>query len=93
MCLVAVLGLAFPRFALFVTWLFTDRISRAIDSNLLAFVGFLILPFTTFFYVLAWAPIRGLSGIGWFFVAFGFLLDLGSYGVGGFGRRRRSDAV
>ena len=91
MCLIVLIGLAFPRFALFLTWLFSDRISRAIDSNLLAFAGFLVLPFTTFFYVLAWAPVIGVTGLGWFFVAFGFLLDIGSYSSGGaYGRRRNA---
>ena len=44
------------RFALFLTWTSSDRISRALESDGLAFLGFLFLPFTTFFCVAAWAP-------------------------------------
>jgi hypothetical protein len=82
MCFVFLIGAIAPRFALFLTWLFSDKISRAISSNFFAFLGFLFLPYTTFFYTFAYAPIGGVSGIGWFFVALGFLLDIGSYGGG-----------
>jgi hypothetical protein len=51
--------------------------------------GLVFLPYTTFLYVLAYAPIAGVSGIGWFFVALGFLLDISSYANSGrIGRRR-----
>ena len=83
MCLVVLIGAIAPRFALFLTWLFTDRISRAIESGLLAFAGFLFLPFTTFFYVVAWAPVSHVSGLGWALVLLGLFLDLGSYANGG----------
>jgi hypothetical protein len=53
-------------------------------------LGLVFLPYTTLFYVLAYAPITEVSGIGWFFVAFGFLLDLASwFGTGREGARRR----
>ena len=79
-CLVVLLGSAFPRVALLLTWFFTDRIEIAFDDQwALPLAGLLFLPYTTFFFVLAYAPIVGVSAIGWFFVAFGFLLDLGSY--------------
>ena len=85
MCFVVLIGAIAPRFALFLTWLFSDKISTAISSNFWAFLGFLFLPYTTFFYVFAYAPFPGggVSGIGWFFVALGFLLDIGNYGGGG----------
>ena len=79
-CLVVLLGSAFPRLGLVLTWLFTDRVEIAFDDQwALPLAGLLFLPYTTFFFVLAYAPISGVSEIGWFFVAFGFLLDLGSY--------------
>ena len=79
-CLVVLLGSAFPRLALLFTWLFSDHIEIAFDDNwALPLAGLLFLPYTTFFYVLAFAPIVGVSAIGWFFVAFGFILDMGSY--------------
>lgn len=89
-CLVVLLGSMFPRVGLIITWLFTDRVDQAFDSWTLPVLGFLLLPFTTFFYVLAYAPIAGVHGVGWFFVTFGFLLDMSSY-FGGerFNSRRR----
>ena len=88
-CLVLLLGSAFPRLALAITWIFTDRVDIAFDGWLLPLAGLVFLPYTTFFYVLAYAPIAGVSGIGWFFVVLGFLFDLSSYaGTGRFGQRR-----
>ena len=83
MCFVFLIGAFAPRFALFLTWLFSDKISQAISSNFWAFLGFLFLPYTTFFYVFAYAPIQGVSGIGWVFVILGLLLDLGNWTGGG----------
>jgi hypothetical protein len=88
-CLIALLGLSAPRFALLVTWLFTDRMRIAFDSFLVAFLGFLVLPFTTLFYALSYAPVRGVHGFGWILVGFGVVLDLSASGGGVFGRRRR----
>lgn len=91
MCFLVLLGAAFPRVALFFTWIFSNRISDAIDSNPAAFLGFLFLPFTTFFYVVAWSPIGHVSGFGWIIVILGLFLDLGSYSSGGvYANRRRT---
>jgi hypothetical protein len=88
-CLVLLLGSAFPRLALAITWIFTDRVDIAFDGWLLPLAGLVFLPYTTFFYVLAYAPIAGVTGIGWFFVVLGFLFDLSSYaGTGRVGQRR-----
>jgi hypothetical protein len=88
-CLVLLLGSAFPRVALAIMWIFTDRVDIAFDGFLLPFAGLLFLPYTTFFYVLAYAPIAGVTGIGWFFVVLGFLFDMSSYGGSGrWGQRR-----
>ncbi len=89
-CLLVLLGSAFPRVALVLTWIFTSRVDIAFDGGLaLPLLGLLFLPYTTLFYVLAYAPIVGVSAIGWFFVVFGFLLDLTSlFGGGREGRRR-----
>jgi hypothetical protein len=90
MCLVVLIGAAFPRVALFLTWIFTNRISIAFGNNwAVPLLGFLLLPFTTFFYVIAFAPIAGVSAIGWFFVGFGFLLDMSNwFGSQRYGRER-----
>jgi len=78
-CFVVLLGTAFPRVALLITWLFTDQVGEAFDGWALPLLGLIFLPFTTFFYVVAYAPIAGVTGIGWLFVVFGFLLDISSY--------------
>ena len=88
-CLLVLLGSAFPRIALILTWMFTSRVDIAFDNEfLLPLAGLIFLPYTTFFYVIAYAPIAGVSTIGWIFVIFGLLLDLGSwFGSGREGRR------
>ena len=50
-CLIAIFALIGPRVALIFTAIFSDIISRAIDSLLVAFLGFLFLPWTTLAYV------------------------------------------
>ena len=89
-CLIVLLGSAFPRLALVLTWIFTSRVDVAFDGGVLVpFAGLIFLPYTTFFYVLAYAPIVGVSSFGWIFVAFGVLLDVGNWlGSGRAGSRR-----
>lgn len=89
-CLLAILSLISPRLVLVLLWLFSDRLTIAFDSFVLGFLGFLLLPYTTLFYALAYQPFTGVSGFGWILVAFGVLLDLGSYGVGGAARQRQA---
>ena len=81
-CLLVLVALLSPRFALFLMWIFSDRISIAFDNAALPILGFFVLPWTTFTYALAYAPVTGVSGIGWFFVVFGFIADLASWGAG-----------
>ena len=88
-CLVAILAVSLPRFTLFLMWIFSDRLSLAFDSFVLGFLGWLLLPYTTIFYALAYAPVGGVSGFGWFLVVLGFLFDLGSLGGAGDQGRRR----
>jgi len=90
-CLLVLLGSAFPRVALVLTWIFTDRVDIAFDDGvLLPFAGLIVLPYTTLFWVLAYAPVGGVTGFGVLFVAFGLLLDLSSwFGGGREGSRRK----
>lgn len=88
---VLVLGGA-PRLALFLLWLFTERLELAFDSFVIGLLGFIFLPYTAVLYALAYAPIEGVSGFGWFVVAFGFVLDITSYTSGGYANRRRQTA-
>jgi hypothetical protein len=86
-CVIAMIGMAAPRFAIFLLWLFTDRMSIAFNGFLEAFLGFLLLPFTTLFFALVYAPIGGVSGFGWLIVGFGLILDISSYTSGAKARR------
>ena len=45
--LIALVALIGSRVALVFTWLFSGMIGRAIDSTLVAVLGFLLLPWTT----------------------------------------------
>jgi len=86
-CLVALLALISPRLAIIALWLFSDILSRSMDSWLLPLIGFFILPWTTVAYAVMWdVGTRDVTGFEWFVVGLAFLADLGSY-VGG--RRAR----
>ncbi len=88
-CFVLLLGAFVPRIALALMALFNNEISRAFDGRLLlAFLGWLLLPYTTLVFVLLSWGTGDVAGIDWFFVALAFLVDLGSYGGGW---RRRAD--
>jgi len=78
-----------PRVALILVWIFTDLVDRAFGSFVIPLIGLLVFPFTTLFYVLAWAPVIGVSGWGWLFVFIGFLFDIGHWSGGETARRQR----
>ncbi len=82
-CAVALAAFLSPRFVLFLMWLFSDRLDFAFDSFFAGFAGFLVLPWTTLMYALAYAPIAGVEGIGWLFVGAGLLADLSTWFGGG----------
>jgi hypothetical protein len=80
-CLIALFALIGPRVALIFTAIFSDMISRAIDSWIVALLGFLLLPWTTLAYVVFYdvGAGREVRGIEWFLVGLAFLVDLSSY--------------
>ncbi|MFN8028235.1 MAG: hypothetical protein U0W40_18290 [Acidimicrobiia bacterium] len=66
-----------PRLAIFLVWLFdNDRMSAAFNSFWIALLGFIFLPWTTLAWAVAYAPVRGVTGFGWFLVAFAFVADI-----------------
>ena len=83
MCLIVLFGLLSPRFGTALLYLFTDRLTFAFNSFWTGLLGFIFLPWTTLLYALVYRPISGVSGFGWFLVAFGFFVDLGSWFGGG----------
>lgn len=88
-CCFGIVGLAAPRVALFFVWIFSDWISRAIDSRFWFLLGFLFLPFTTLAYILVYHWGNGVHGFGWFLVALAFVVDIGSYAGSGYTNRER----
>lgn len=89
-CFAAVLGLFGPRLAVLFAWLFTDRIGVAFNGGWLApLVGVLLLPWTTLAFIVAYAPMEGVSSFGWLIVIFALLADVGSYVSGGRARSKR----
>lgn len=82
-CLLLVAGLIGPRVAFVLTWIFSDRVSIAFHNGVLwPLLGLIILPWTALAYVFAYAPIFGVSTLGWVIVALGFFLDLATYASG-----------
>jgi hypothetical protein len=90
-CLLALVAAISPRLALFLLWVFTDRLTIAFRSGWEGLIGFLLLPYTTLFFALVYAPGKGVDGFGWIIVALGVLFDLGAVLFGGRGGRRRRD--
>ncbi len=88
-CLLLLLASVAPRLVLVLMWIFGDLVDRAFSGFVIPLLGLLILPYTTLFYVLAWSPVGGVSGWGWFVVGSGFLLDVGHLAAGGVNGRRR----
>ena len=89
-CAGAVVLAGAPRLALVILLIFTDRLTVAFESFWFGLIGFLLLPFTTVFFALAYSEADGgVTGIGWAFVLIGLLLDLSSYGSGGYSRQQR----
>jgi hypothetical protein len=92
-CLVALAATLSPRFALFLVWLLTDRTSIAFDSFWIGALGFLFLPWTALAWVVAFDPSAGVSGFGWFVVAFAFVVDVSSHLGGARARSHRTAAT
>lgn len=87
-CFVAALGLFGPRIALLLVWIFGDKVQLAFHNGWVApLLGLLLLPWTTLAYVLAYAPVHGVTTYGWLLVGLGVLFDIGSYASGGRSRR------
>jgi hypothetical protein len=88
-CLLALLAAISPRFVIFLLWIFSDRLTIAFRSGWEGIIGFLLLPYTTLFYALVYAPGKGVDSFGWFIVALGVFLDIASHLFSSRARRRR----
>jgi hypothetical protein len=86
-CVLVLLAFLGPRLVIFLSWLFTNYLSRAFDAFLLPFLGFLFLPWTTIAFAIAQNEFGGANGIGLLVIAIGLLADIGVLGGGARGRR------
>ena len=78
-CIIALVALVSPRLAIFFVWLLTDRMKVAFTSGWIALVGFLVLPWTTLAWAVAYQTEQGVRGFGWLLVGLAFLVDISSY--------------
>jgi hypothetical protein len=78
-CLALTAGFLGPRIALFLWWIFGDKVDLAFDTWIWPLLGLIFLPWTTLAYVLAWGPVNAVSGAGWLVVALGFAADIATY--------------
>ena len=88
-CFLTVLLLLGPRMAILAWWLLDPlRWQLSFPDNwVLGLLGWLFLPWTTLAFVLV-AP-DGIMGFDYILLAFAFIVDIGSYGGGGYGNRDR----
>ena len=89
-CLFALISAFSARLALFLVWIFTDRLSIAFRSGWEGILGFIFLPYATLFYALVYQPHKGVDGFGWVIVALGIVFDLSSHLAGSRASRRRA---
>lgn len=90
-CLFALLLFFGPRAALFVAWLLSNWFD-AIDSPLVALLGFLFLPWTTLAWMFVFFHHHGDLSHGYVLpLAAGVILDLGTYGGSQASRRRQRE--
>jgi hypothetical protein len=89
---IAHLAMIGPRVAIFFTWVFTNRMSVAFSSFWIGLLGFILLPWTTLAWAVCYAPVRGVTGFGWFFVILGLVVDLSTH-VGSAQARREKRAA
>ena len=88
-CLLLLLASFAPRVALAFIWIFSNLVDRAFSGFFVPLLGLILFPYATLFYVLAWAPVGGVSGWGWVLVVIGFMLDLAHWASGGLIGRQR----
>ena len=88
-CFLAALVFLGPRAGILVWWLINPtRWTAAFPNFIVAFLGFIFLPWTTMAYVLTFEG--GIIGFDWIILGLGVLVDFSSW-FGGGARRRRME--
>lgn len=70
-----------PRLFLLLFWIFDDELPRrALDTSIVPFLVFVVLPWTTITYATMWGLSSDrVAGLEWVAVGIAFLLDVGTY--------------
>jgi hypothetical protein len=80
MCCLVLLAFGIgPRVVLAGWWIFGDSVDAAFGSWIWPLLGILLVPWTTLFYVGAWALLDGLTGPEWLLLTPGVVLDISTY--------------
>lgn len=87
-CFLVVVGMFFPRIALFFVWL-SGYGGQAFTSMIVPLAGFFLMPYTTLGYAIAMNEVGAIRGMGLALVIIGVLFDAGGWGGAGSGYRRR----
>lgn len=88
-CLVLILFVAFPRFALALLFFFTKYLQRAYHGLIIPLLGFLFLPLTTLAYAWMANTAQPTTGINLLILIIAVLVDLGGLGGGAYHQRSR----
>ena len=89
--MMAIFGALLPRFVLLVGWVNDPTAwTNLFGSGILFLAGFLFLPWTTLIYGMV--ALNGMTILNWIFVAFAFLIDLATWGVGALATRKQTES-
>jgi hypothetical protein len=87
-CLFALIALISARLALFLLWAFTNYVNLAFHGGWFwPLAGLIVAPWTTLFYVLAYAPPGQIHVAGWIMVGIGVVIDISSWVQGAANRK------
>ncbi len=78
-CLLVLIGMFFPRIALFFVWI-SGYGSSAFQSITVPLLGFFLMPYTTLGYAIAANEYGGAQGVGLALVILGVIFDAGGWG-------------
>lgn len=86
--MMAIFGAILPRFLLLVGWSNDQAYWGSLFGSPVWFLGgFIFFPWTTLIY--GFVQLNGLNVLNLIFLVFGFLIDLGTWGVGFFATRQQ----
>ena len=89
--MMALFGAILPRFVLLVAWSNDQAYWGSLfGSGVWTLFGFLFFPWTTLIY--GFAAANGMSLLNWIFLGLAFLIDLGTWGIGGFAAKKQADS-